>query len=100
MLSILTALGLCMFIATGHATTLASGNLFFTTFQNHGGTVLPLTTNVWQVAFIYDSVTGISYSSIHPLQTLTGADGIVFNPNNGNLLIGEQEANKVGQIPT
>ena len=94
------AVGLCMFIATGHATTLASGNLFFTTYQNQGGTVLPLTTNIWQVAFIYDSVTGISYSSIHPLQTLTGADGIVFNPNNGNLLIGEQEANKVGQIPT
>src|SRR5579864_481 len=96
----LTALCLCMFVATGHAATLASGNLFFTTFQNQGGTVLPLTTNVWQVGFIYDSVTGISYSAVHPLQTLSGADGIIFNPNNGDLLIGEQVANKVGQIPT
>jgi hypothetical protein len=87
-------------MAMGQAATLTSGNLFFTTFQNQGGTVLPLTTNVWQVSFIYDSVTGISYGAIHPLQTLSGADGIVFNPNNLNLLIGEQIANKIGQIPT
>ena len=36
------------------ATTILSGNLYFTTLQNQGGRNLPLTPNVWNIPFVYD----------------------------------------------
>lgn len=59
-------------------------NLFYTTFA--GG------QNVWRAAFSYDSsgtAAGLSYTSTN-VASVNGADGIVFNPNNGHLLIGGQ----------
>lgn len=59
-------------------------DLFYTTFG--GG------TNVWKAAFAYDgsgTAAGVSYASIN-IATTVGADGIVFNPNNGHLLVGGQ----------
>src|SRR5579864_393634 len=86
------AFTLLVFAPVAKATTLLEGDLFYTTFR--GG------MNVWKVHFVYDSVTGITYGPSTNLDSLSGADGIVFNPNNGDLLIGEQLANKVGEIPT
>lgn len=58
--------------------------LFYTTFS--GG------PNVWRAAFSYDgssTAAGVSYASTN-IATVVGADGIVFNPNNGHLLVGGQ----------
>ena len=105
---------LCAGWTVAHAATIISGNLFFTTFQNQSGTVLPLTPNVFKVAFIYDSVAGLCVGSstlpcpagnpaTTPIATLTGADGLIFDPNDATLstlLIGEQNSNRVAQMKT
>src|SRR5579864_7704388 len=99
-------------VVPAHATTIISGDLFFTTFQNQSGTNLPLTTDVWKVSFIYDSVAGLCLGTkvlpcgaltTTPIKTLTGADGIEFDPNdatNSTLLIGEQNTNRVARLST
>jgi hypothetical protein len=100
-----------------HAATITSGLLYFTTFQNQGGTGGgALTTNVWSVPFVYDSVAGLCLGTTGPvttcpaadpiptaIKTLSGADGLVFDPNDAalkTLLIGEQSSNKVAQLST
>lgn len=106
-----------------HATTILSGTLYFTTFQDQGAGLAcnpatatsPGCPNVWKVPFVYDSVAGLclgtsspittstcpTESSPTPIKTLRGADGIVFDPNdptNQTLLVGEQSANKVAKL--
>ena len=74
------AAGLCL---AAHADPV-SNNLFYTTFA--GG------PNVWRAAFSYDgsgTAAGVSYVSTN-IASVSGADGIVFNPNNGHLLVGGQ----------
>ena len=93
------------------AATIISGELFFTTFQNQGGKAPPpLTANLWKVAFVYDSVAGLCLGSTTlpcpagppattAIATLTGADGLVFDPTDATkLVIGEQSANLVARI--
>jgi len=94
------------------AATIISGELFFTTFQNQGGKIPPppLTTNLWKVSFVYDSVAGLCLGSATlpcpaapppttAIATLTGADGLIFDPADGTkLVIGEQSANLVARI--
>src|SRR6266853_3369414 len=94
------------------AATIISGELFFTTFQNQGGSGSPPppTTNLWKVSFVYDSVTGLCLGSTTlpcpaapppttAIATLTGADGLVFDPTDATkLVIGEQSANLVARI--
>jgi len=101
-------------LMVGRAATIISGNLFFTTFQNQSGTVLPLTPDLWKVAFVYDSLAGLCLGSstlpcpagdptITPIATLKGADGLIFDPNDttfSTLLVGEQDTNRVAQIKT
>lgn len=110
------SLAFCFFagLTASHAATIISGELFFTTFQNQSGKVIPLTTNVWKVPFVYDSVAGLCIGSTTlpcpagdpvstAIVTLTGADGLIFDPNdatNSTLLIGEQNTNKVARIKT
>jgi hypothetical protein len=68
----------------GAAADPVATSLFYTTFA--GG------TNVWRAAFSYDGSglpAGVSYVSA-PIAAVSGADGIVFNPNNGHLLVGGQ----------
>src|SRR5579863_10351895 len=86
-----------------HATTLLSGDLFFTTFQTQG--LGPSTPNLFKVSFVYDSVTGLSLGSNTALASLKGADGLIFDPNDvtgQTLLVGEQStaANAVGAVST
>ena len=104
-------------VPVAHATTILPGVLFFSTFQNQGGLGGgPLTTNVWSIPFVYDSVAGLCLGTTGPvttcpagdpvpaaIKTLTGADGLVFDPNDATLktlLIGEQGSNKVAQLST
>jgi len=89
-------------IVPAHAATI-TGDLFFTTFQNQSGApgVTP-STNVWKVSFTYDGTT-FSLGSTVPIKTLTGADGLMFDPNDAThstLLIGEQNSNRVAQLST
>jgi hypothetical protein len=104
-------------IPATHATTIISGNLYFTTFQNQGGHNTLLTPNVWKVAFVYDSVAGLCLGTSGPITTptcpaagdpaitsiatLKGADGLIFDPNDTTfktILVGEQNANLVARI--
>ena len=104
-------------VPAAHAATILPGVLFFSTFQNQGGLGGgPLTTNVWSIPFVYDSVAGLCLGATGPvttcpagdpvptaIRTLTGADGLVFDPNDATLktlLIGEQGSNKVAQLST
>jgi len=92
-------------LAPANATTIISGDLFFTTFQNGvtKSNSLPAPTNVWKVSFVYDSVTGLSLGAVSPIVGLLGADGLMFDPNDPThktILIGEQEANLVAQLGT
>jgi hypothetical protein len=80
-----------------------TGDLFATSFQNQSGQpgVTP-TTNVWKVSFTYNGTT-LTLGSPVAIKTLTGADGIAFDPNDsthGTLLIGEQNSNRVAQLST
>jgi hypothetical protein len=68
------------------------GNLYYTTFAGP--------PNVWTVHFTYVTATSMTYGSSTAINSLGGADGIVFNPNNANLLVGEQDHNKVAQVTT
>jgi hypothetical protein len=100
-----------------HAATIVSGLLYFSTFQNQGGTDGgTLTANVWSIPFVYDSAAGLCLGTTGPvttcpggdpvptaIKTLSGADGLVFDPNDATLktlLIGEQGSNKVAQVST
>jgi hypothetical protein len=89
-------------IVPAHAATI-NGDLFFTTFQNQSGApgITP-STNVWKVPFTYDG-TIFTLGLTVPIKTLTGADGLEFDPNdstNSTLLIGEQNSNRVAQLST
>ncbi len=94
------------------ATTILSGTLYFTTFQNQDAGGSP---NVWKIPFVYDSVAGLCLGASGPvttstcpagssptaIATLSGADGLLFDPSdptNQTLLVGEQSANKVAQL--
>jgi hypothetical protein len=59
-----------------------SGTLFFTTFA--GG------PNVHKVSYSFDGAATFSLGAPVNIASTAGADGIVFNPNNGNILIGGQ----------
>jgi hypothetical protein len=108
------ALLLGAFVPAAHATTILPGVLYFSTFQNQGGSGGTLTTNVWSIPFVYDSTAGLCLGTSGPvttcpagdpvptaIKTLSGADGLVFDPNDAafkTLLIGEQSSNKVAQL--
>ncbi len=73
--------------------TTFTGDLFYTTFG--GG------TNIHKVSYTYDnSVPSFTLSNNIGLGSTPGADGIVFNPNNGRLLVGAQGPNIHQVIPT
>jgi hypothetical protein len=87
-----------------HAATPTSGDLFFTTFQNQSGDPFyhTFTTNVWKVSFTFDGTT-FTLGAPVAIKTLTGADGLIFDPNdatNSTLLIGEQNSNRVARLST
>lgn len=69
----------------------ASGTLYYTTFAG--------TPNIHKVDFSYDGLLNFSLAAPVDIATTVGADGIVFNPNNGNLIIGGQ-GNQVHEITT
>jgi|GEM_PF-1995186 len=80
------------------ATTLFEGDLFYTTFnaQSKGPA-----DNVYKVHFVYDSTHAVTLSSNCLITGLTGADDLIFDPNdatNKTLIIGEQSANLVASI--
>jgi hypothetical protein len=59
-----------------------NGTLYFTTFS--GG------NNVNKISYNYNGSGTFTLGSIVNIAMVTGADGIVFNPNNGKLLVGGQ----------
>ena len=86
---VLAAASLCF----GAGANPVSTTLFYTTFA--GG------QNVWRAAFSYDgsgTAAGLSYTSSN-IASVNGADGIVFNPNNGHLLVGGQGP-RIHDVPT
>ncbi len=101
------ALALMFGVASGDAATITSGDLFFTTYQNNGGLGISggpaKGTNYWSVHFTYSTGTPntLVLGPNVPLANLTGADGIIFDPNDStHLLIGEQGANLVASVGT
>ena len=99
----ISALTVVAGLVPAHAATIISGDLFFTTFQNQSGTATPLSTDVWKVSFVYDSAPTLTLAAPVAVKLLTGADGLIFDPNDATLktlLVGEQNSNQVGQIST
>src|ERR1700686_996661 len=95
--SISIALGLLFSLVSSvpaaHAATILSGNLFYTTFQTQGG---PAGPNVYKVTFVYDSTPALTLSADCLVASLTGADGLILDPNDPThrtLIVGEQKAN-------
>lgn len=68
-----------------------NGTLYYTTFSG--------APNIHKVDYNYDGLSTFSLSTPTDIATTFGADGIVFNPNNGNLIIGGQ-GNQVHEITT
>ncbi len=93
------SLGLLLGLASvAHATTLFEGDLFYTTFNAQSQGPAP---NVYKVHFLYDSTPAITLSADCLVTSLTGADGLIFDPNdttNKTLIVGEQSANAVASI--
>ena len=91
-------------LVPAHATPILTGDLFFTTFQDQSGNPsIPQSTNVWKVSFVYDSAPSLTLSAPVIVKQLTGADGLIFDPNdatNQTLIIGEQNSNKIAQMGT
>src|SRR5258708_28515888 len=99
-------LTLALFLGSGAIASAQgiSGDLFFTTYAE--------TPNVRKVSFFYIPGTGLCLTSktstspcpagppvVSPVATLTGADGIIFNPNDKSvLLVGEGSANLVASV--
>lgn len=71
------------------AGTATNATLFYTTFS--GG------QNIWKVSASYDGLSTFTLLNNLNLASTGGADGIVLNPNNGNLLVGGQ-GNAVHQV--
>lgn len=92
-------LGLLLGLASAaQAATLFEGDLFYTTFQTQGG---PAGPNVYKVHFLYDSTPAVTLSADCLVASLTGADGLIFDPNDAarkTLLAGEQNANLVASV--
>src|SRR5260221_5641800 len=92
-------LGVLLGLASAaHAATLFEGDLFYTTFQTQSG---PAGPNVYKVHFLYDSTPTIALSADCLVASLTGADGLIFDPNdatNKTLIVGEQGANLVAAV--
>lgn len=91
--------GLLLGLASAaNAGTLLEGDLFYTTFQTQSG---PAGPNVYKVHFLYDSTPAITLSADCLVASLSGADGLIFDPNdatNKTLLVGEQNANLVASV--
>jgi len=68
-----------------------NGTLYYTTFAG--------APNIHKVDYSYDGFLNFSLSAPTDITTTVGADGIVFNPNNGNLIVGGQ-GNQVHEITT
>src|SRR5947207_15287853 len=92
-------LGLLLGLASAaHAATLFEGDLFYTTFQTQSG---PAGPNVYKVHFVYDSAPSLTLSADCLVASLSGADGLIFDPNDATsktLLVGEQSANLVASL--
>lgn len=83
-------------LAQDHVGVPASGELYFTTFQNQGTCANACTTNVWKVSYSYDGNTQFTLGTPAGVATTPGADGIVFQPGSAtNLLVGGQSTGKV-----
>lgn len=85
---VLAAAASCFTASANPVTT----TLFYTTFA--GG------QNVWRAAFSYDgsgTPGGLSYASTN-IASVNGADGILFNPHNGHLLVGGQ-GQRIHDVP-
>jgi hypothetical protein len=77
-------------IGSAHAAPVFTGDIFFTTFNPTipvPGSNVP--ANVGEVPYSYNGTT-FSLGSITPIARTIGADGIVFDPNTGHLLVGGQ----------
>src|SRR5436190_4025187 len=93
------SLGLLLgLVPAAHAATVLSGDLFYTTFQTQSG---PAGPNVYKVHFVYDSAPSLTLSADCLVASLSGADGLIFDPNDATsktLLVGEQSANLVASL--
>ena len=78
-------------IGTPAFATTFTGDLFYTTFSG--------STNVHKVSYTYDNAVP-SFTLVNPsdIGATPGADGIVFNPNNGKLLIGGQGSGLTAKV--
>jgi hypothetical protein len=82
---IIRSLALVLFPAAAGVTALGdpvNGTLYFTTYN--GG------VNIHKVDYNYNGAATFALAAPVDIGSTAGADGIVFNPNNGNLLIGGQ----------
>ncbi|MEO8351748.1 MAG: hypothetical protein ABI680_08450 [Chthoniobacteraceae bacterium] len=87
-LSLLAALLCASYGSTAFADA-TDGTLYYTTYN--GG------QNIWKVDYAFDGASTFTLAPSINIASTNGADGIVFNPNNGNLLIGGQ-GNAVHEI--
>jgi hypothetical protein len=88
--NLLLAVAPAMAALSAHADAV-NGTLYYTTFSG--------APNIHKVDYSYDGLLNFSLATPVDIGTTVGADGIVFNPNNGNLLIGGQ-GNQVHEITT
>lgn len=82
----------CLLSLAAHAANL-TGTLYFTTFS--GG------SNVHSVGYTYAPNTSFTLGSVTNLTPTPGADGILFDPQNGNLVVsGQSTGNLSEEAPT
>src|SRR5215469_2498299 len=79
-----------LWAVTGFAANL-TGTLYFTTFS--GG------NNVHSVGFTYNPGVSLTLGSITNLTPTPGADGLLFDPFNGNLVVAGQSSGFVSEEP-